>query len=62
MIVTPEYIEAELASMRDQAAMHLAMYHKADGAIQALQAILSDMQASPEIKRETTNGRTDTID
>ena len=48
--------------MRDQAAMHLAMYHKADGAIQALQVILSDMQANPEIERETANGRTDTTD
>ena len=38
--VSRERIEAEINRMSEQAANHLAMFHKADGAVQAMSQLL----------------------
>ena len=42
-IITREFLETEIAALGQQAAQHLALHHMANGAVQALQATLKEL-------------------
>jgi hypothetical protein len=54
-VVSRERIQAEINRMSEQASNHLAMFHKADGAVQALMQLLvqtppSEAMSVPELE------------
>ena len=48
MQLTPEYLQNTIAKTEEQRAEYLAMFHKADGAIQALRQLLAILETEPE--------------
>ena len=55
MVVTREHLESELRSLAEQQRQYLAMAQQATGAIQAIRAMLSFLEA-PEVPPEGQHG------